>query len=630
MRETIAVFDPEELSTWHMPADIDLDEALRPRFHEACAALRSVLTGSLNLTRASETHGLCRKRLKAMIERAPQIARDGLPYGFRVCVPWGTYSKGANTKLDQEMPRIAGPHAMHQLLLAQPTVAKLIDEFGTPLPPGKPPAAFGRLHAKIVKTLTAQELELYYPLNQQDKGRQALLRFLRARRLNNAAAGNLETEAAPTSTLSELFLNSPFSRVETDAHRIDIEAVLGVPLPNGGMVKRAITTMWLLVTIERKSRAILSWTLRVGRSYNNLDLAICIGKALMPWARRELTIPGLEYAPGAGMPAGELGDRSSWRANSVALDNAMAHYAIEFEQAFCRGHGGVLVYGRAHTPRSRPIVEQLFSRLERGALRLIPGGFEPATRLSDNKIRISNFAPGDAPIQLHLFEELLDVIIANYNATPHSSLGNLTPLQHLQIRPQRAFDFVPDTGEADAANMTSAIVPLVVHGNKKQGVPPHVNYMYTRYRSRDLDERWELIGRTVLGRVNRLDLRTMMLMRTPTAPICVVRAAAPWNVTIHDETTRGLIMQWSKLRAGFSIVGVPCAVGAYTSFLRSLAPSSPAAVDQLARMEQIYNGRPPTATSRNMSAPLKRPSRGWISLDGGVGLQPGGRGDDEG
>lgn len=614
MRNLYTCYPIEVLDTWYKPAEADLAEPIRARFREACAALTVVFTGDMGITRAARAHGLCPKRLRSMVIRAPQLAQDGQPYGFRVCVPWGTYQH-IDFMGDAEIPRLAGPHSMKKLLSVHPAIAIWIDEFRQPLPPGRPPKAFDRLHAKIIAELKRLELGDYYPLNQADKGRRALLRFIRQRRVDHAEVGNLDPVQAPPSTLTEIFRGKPFARTEVDGHRIDIEAVLGVTLPNGGSVKRQITSMWLLVEIEVESRVIVGWVLRVGKSYNNLDLASCITKSLQPWKRRELMIPGLEYAPGAGLPSGTLGAYSSSRSRLVALDNARAHSALDFEQAFCRARGGMLLFGRAHEPRSRPIVEQFFSRLERGALREVPGGFEPATRLGENKIRISNFSPNDNPIQLHAFEELLDVIIANYNATPHAALGDLSPLQYLQMQSPKIFAFMPDTAEEDASEMGRVLVPLTIHGNRREGVMPHVNYMYVRYRSQYLDNKWELVGKKVLARVNRHDLRSFVLMRTATTPMCAVRALAPWDRAAHDETTRAMIMQWSKSRAGFLIKDVDCAIAAYVAFLRAQAPSSHQAVDQLARMEQVHNGAPPSSRAPRISAPMKVPPSGWISLD---------------
>lgn len=615
MREPIEIYSPDELASWPRPIREAIKLELQSRYDNGSAALTAVLSGESCLTQAAHDNHLCRKRLKAMVRRAGKIAQDGMRYGYRVCVPWGAYFRDASDSAQVEMPRAALPHAMAAVLACHPALRDLVETYSHPLPPGRPPKTFIRLHDKLLAHLRGLDLNDFYPLNQPDRGRRALLRYIRQRRVDTWAPPTFEEAAEAKTVLVDIIRGHLYSRAEADAHRIDIEAVLGVKMPNGGVVKRPITTMWLLCEIETESRAILGWSLRVGRGYNNLDLSTCIASSLYPWVRRELTIPDLEYHPGAGLPSGLPGEVGARRVRSVALDNAKAHHAIDFEQAFCSAHGGILVYGRAHEPRSRPIVEQLFSRLEHGAFRDLPGGFEPATRLGRDKIRISNFAPNDFPIQLHLFEELLDVIIANYNASPHPALGSLSPLQFLQMHPPRGFDFTPETAERDAVEIGTVVVSLTVHGNRQEGIPPHVFYKYSRYRCPELDGKWEMINKKVTARVNRHDLRTLLLMRSVTKPLCMVRAAAPWDKSRHDETTRTQIMQWAKQPGGFSLVGVSCAVEAFVAHLRRLAPNNPKAVDQLARMQQQDPYFRAPAPHQLMQSPVQVPRRGWVSFD---------------
>jgi hypothetical protein len=616
VREAIAIYPAHELEAWPRPVREALTPKAQLRYDNGSAALLAVLTGEVGLTQAANDNNLCRKRLKAMLQRSVKIAPDGDPYGFRVCVPWGAYHRDELDPVEPQMPRVGGPHAMRAVLACHPTMREQVEGYGHPLPPGRPPKSFERLHDKLLAHLRSLDLQDFYPLNQPDKGRRALLRYIRQRRIDTAPGPVVDEDPTVRTVLDDLLRGRPYSRAETDAHRIDIEAVLGVAMPNGGVVQRPISTLWLLCEVETEARAILGWSLRVGKGYNNLDLSTCIASSLHPWVRRELTIPGLAYHPGAGLPCGLPGDLGTRRVRSVALDNAKAHHAIDFEQSFCSSHGGILIYGRPHQPRSRPIVEQLFSRLEQGAFRDLPGGFEPATRLGENKIRISNFSPGDFPIQLHLFEELLDVIIANYNATPHPALGSLSPLQFLQMHPPRGFDFAPSSAEKDAEAMGSVLVSLPVKGDYDRKVMPHVNYQYGRYRSPELDGKWELIERgSVLARINRHDLRTILLMRTATTPMCVVRACAPWDKRRHDETTRSLIMQWAKQPGGLSLAGVPCAIDAYVAHLKKLAPTSTKAVDQLARMQQIDPTSRPAMPHQLMQMPVQMPRSGWVSFD---------------
>lgn len=624
-RNDLPVLDESEMTDWFRPSVNHLRDELKARYQNAVNAVTAVLTGSSTITAAAEENNLCRKRVKAMAMRAIELGPDGLPIGFRVCVPWGVYRASPNSDAS-EMPRKQGPNAFRDMLSCQPKIATWVEAYTHPLPPGRPPKSFKKLHEKVVAELRRKDLHDFYPLNSKDLGWRALLRHLRRSRVDGAPwvfdDVFVEERAQPTS-LWDAYRGRIFDRTEFDAHRIDVETKISIQLPNGGQATRKITAIWLLAEVEVESRAIVGWLIRVGRSYNNLDVATCLAKGMQPWTPREITVPGLEYAPGAGMPAGLPGLAGAIRSRCVALDNAKAHHSLDLEQAYCRSHDGVLLFGRPHEPRSRPVVEQLFMRLEKGALRLIAGGFEPATKLGDNRVRISDFSPDDHPVQMQLLEQLIDVVVANYNASPHPALGSLSPLQYLQMRTQSlGWAYTPADRAELARDMGSVLIPLRVNGNYKLKIMPHVNYLYVKYRSPELDGRWELVGKTVYAKIYRNDLRTMVLYHTATKPIGMLRAAAPWSNTRHDETTRRLICQWSKQHNGLELAGVECAIEAYLSFLRCNATQSQQAVDQLARMQHQPQPTPSTsslAAIDRIQAPIRSPRRRWISLDRKIG-----------
>ena len=83
--------------------------------------------------------------------------------------------------------------------------------------------------------------------------------------------------------------------------------------------------------------------------------------------------------------------------------------------------------------------------------------------------------------------------------------------------------------------MGSVLVPVVVHGNRKTGELPHVNHLYVRYRSPELDQQWELAGKTVLARVCRHDLRTLLPLDEPAVLQC---ARHTGRVLLLHEATR--------------------------------------------------------------------------------------------
>lgn len=624
-RNDLPVLDEAQMEDWFRPAVNHLHDELQTRYQNAVNAVIAVLTGTSTITAAAKNNKLCRKRVKAMAQRAVETGPDGAPVGFRVCVPYGVY-RAQPASETVEMPRKATSNALRDVLACQPKIAEWVEAYSHPLPPGRPPKSFRKLHQKILAELRRKDLHDYYPLNSNDKGWRALLRHLRRLRVQGET-WNFDEVFVERSTLQTSLWDACrgrlFDRTEFDAHRIDVETQISIQTPNGGQAMRKITALWLLAEVEVESRAIVGWLLRVGRSYNNLDVATCLAKGMQPWSPRDLSVPGLEYAPGAGMPAGLAGLAGAIRARCVAFDNAKAHHSLDLEQAFCRSHDGVMLFGRPHEPRSRPIVEQLFSRLEKGALRLIAGGFEPATKLGEDRVSISDFAPEDHPVQMHLLEQLLDVIVANYNASPHPALGSLSPLQFLQMRAQSlGWSYTP-TDRADMArDMGSVLVPLKVHGNFEKKIMPHVNYMYVKYRAPELDGRWELVGKTVYAKIYRDDLRTLVLYHSATRPIGMLRAASPWAQARHDETTRRLVCQWSKQPNGLELAGVECAIEAYLAFLRKKAGHSQQAVDQLGRMQQQPQPSVSDASRAKIDriqAPLRSPRRRWISLDRKIG-----------
>lgn len=433
MTARVAADTEAGLDTWPRPTLQGLSDAQFADYQRAKQALTAVALGS-DIAPVARHHGMCAKRLTRLLRLATTIAPDGLLYGFRPCIRRSVALRRERSAESTREPPIEGrPHAFRRFLDAQPQIASWIAEYRGTVGTSRLPRSFKALFKRIVAELERQHRHAYYPLNQSDRGLRPLRRYIlgenRARQAHAMA-----TQATPTTVtrLERLFQLQPFDRFEFDAHRIDIEAKIGVALPGGGEVRRAITTLWLLVVVDVASRAIMAWTLVIGRSYSSVDVALCWARALDPWTPRRLTLPGLAYPPGAGFPSGVSAALARRRGILWACDNAKAHHAIPIEQGFCRSHDGVLQYGKAYTPRSRPVIEQLFARLEAGALRQLPGGFEPATKLGDNKIRISNFAPDDCPVQVAFLEEVLEVVMAGYNATPHPEHGHLSPLQFIQ------------------------------------------------------------------------------------------------------------------------------------------------------------------------------------------------------
>jgi len=152
-----------------------------------------------------------------------------------------------------------------------------------------------------------------YPRNVKYMASRSLYQYLRnltLSRFGEAIKARFGVDAARALKLGgpEAPLNPvtrPYMRVEFDGHRIDVAFTMLIPNPFGGFIEVAVTRMWLLTIRDTFSRAVLGYHLCYGREYNRFDVMECIKKSLMPWKRRELSIPGLKYS--GGFPSSSSG-----------------------------------------------------------------------------------------------------------------------------------------------------------------------------------------------------------------------------------------------------------------------------------------------------------------------------------
>lgn len=623
--------DLERLERAPRPDLSNLSAHTREHYERTVSAVVIVISGR-SVTHASKEFRICPKRLRKVLSRLSELAADGDIEGFRACLPYTAYRSRDNGCTKKPIPTEGRPHAFERVLATYPDLEDLIRQFRAPLPRGRAPRSFDRLHTTLLQFLRSHGHSHQYPFTSKDLGRKALLRIVRKRRIAGLGSGLANPASSATdiatpprpgrSGVLEAFLRQPFDRVELDAHRIDIESVVEVDLPNGSSAKQKIHCLWLLAMIDTASRAVLGWSLRPGRAYDALDVTKCVASAIQPWSRQLFTIPGLEYSFNAAMPQGGEEATAGHRSIVLALDNAKAHHAESFLRSFCEFHDGILHFGRSHQPTSRPIIEAFFGKLEAGVLRKLPGGFEPATRLGDKKVRIASFTPNRHPLQMKLLEELMEFIVTNYNATPHPSLGTMSPLQFLakwkSDRPDTICSRVTDGSEI-AQQMMTVSIKKRVSGSRTGGNPPSIYHAYVRYSSREFAQAWELVGKQVLVRVDRSDLRQVAVFCEEShRRIGVLTASRPWDHSRHDEQTRKLVYRWIK---SFHIDSsdLDCAITAYTKHLRSTAHQSVEAATNLAFMDQRYGRtskvlatekahRPPSSSARV-------PRGGWVSLD---------------
>lgn len=586
-----------DLRTWPRPPIDGIDRQYQASYQSRCDALQAVV-GGMSFRAAAARFGVDPRTVAADAQKAPQLHSDHRPLGFRACIPFR--HRLAKPPNDQSVP-VAPPskgaaYSFSRLLDAYPVLKELVLGYNGPLPSGKAKARafdrhFGAFKAKARSVMDKDA----YPLCEFDEGRRALLNYHQRLRKQRREAGGAEVDATPPTTkrFNQLFALAPLDRCEFDAHKQDVDWILDVPHPDGQLVQRRISQVTLLAMVCSVSRYLLSYLLVLGE-YNQFHVLRLFNNALKPWQPRELIVPNMRYAQGAvlGLPFDEQG--CSARPIVSAGDNAMSHLANLPVANLTDQFRGVFNFGRAHVPEGRPIIEAFFRRLEQGALRSLAGGFHPQSKANEKKVATSYLRSEDHPLHWEGMLDLMDVIAAGHNVTPHSGLHNRLPRDVLNTHLASGWTWQATEAARDARRLATIRLNVRIRGNEADRRQPFVQYKDAIYRSQRLNGQWGRIGEVFPAEVSIEDLRHMVLLDpTDHTPWSRLQAMPPWQQSPHDLHLRQLINS-ARHRGLIEIAGASDAVRAYHDFAHAEALKARTASDQYARLqvEQGLSGNP--------------------------------------
>jgi hypothetical protein len=613
MRHEFSFPPDSEILAWPRPDRKTILKKHQADFDKRVAALTAVVKGS-SVQAAASLHGVDRTTLTQMAQAAPELAEDGKPYGFRVCVPWFRRAVAQPTKI--EVPLVAAPHAFTQLVLALEAVRNLLINYQGGLPARHQRcSAFEMLFRQFKKILRDASLDHAFPLNTPDKGRRALQNWIQRRQKHLLDLGmTVDGDDGISATrLEQFFTLKPLDRGEFDAHRTDVDWHAMVPTPDGMWKVVLISTIWLLVLIDVVSLVVYAWMLVVGKGYNQLDQLRTYAKALTPWSPRTLIVPGMRYAPGAWMPGMVDDSGQIRRLVTAAMDNAMAHVAKLATASLGEFQLGVVNLGFANVPEGRPNVEAFFKLIEDRVLRFIAGGFRPPKELEDSKQKVSKLSPTDHPVDLEALEDLLDVIISAYHVTEHLGLQGRTPKEVFQSHVENdGWTTRSSLTASDAIDLLTIRVDVTVRGSKGDKVLPHVNYEGARYRSPKLNARWDLIGTTFKASLPFGDIRAMSLFDDKGDLFVVLRSLPPWAAP-HTLEQRRKAIHWRN-RGLFEIPESGDALAAYHTCVRANAGKLQWAADLF--VKENLGG-----AANSLPEPRSRPST-FQPVDTLAGLAP--------
>lgn len=590
-----------DLSTWPDLARELLSPTVIERYDRLKAAIVCVVTHRISNVAAARMAKVDTKEFARVLDRCFQIATDGRIYGFRSLV------KYARQKRYERRPDTqCGTAGLLALLFDKyPHVRKnVVSQY-------KKNEPLNSIHREMLKTLAAVGVAPFaYPFNTSRQGREALRLYLK--RCQKAPRGQpQDSEIEPTKPKRSII--RPYQRVELDAHRCDAIFVITVEGPDG--LPRIVTLerIWLLVLIEVASRAVLGYALSLNRQCGIEDVLMAVQRAIVPMPRLAITIAGLAYEPVAGFPNQMLTSCAYRLFDILALDNALAHHSDRLHQRLTEATQCTINLGRAGDADARPFVERLFGTLTARGMKRMPsttGSGPDDPRRNEPEVKAARYE-----FQLSEAEQLLDVLMANYNAEVHSGI-NCSPLDYLR-RYHREIPAIYRTvpaAEREHWSLKHMWEDATIRGKDK---PPYVQYQGVEYRNQALISNPGLIGKKVSLRVNVDDLRVIEIFLNG-GSLGKLRAAGRWALTKHSLKTRQLILKLVKDKE-IRLDGQDPVV-ATTQHLQRKATRNRKAANQLERLRREM-GESPTGFKDSPSTQEVRPNGSRLETDDWIRLR---------
>ncbi|WP_232442107.1 hypothetical protein [Burkholderia ubonensis] len=452
-------FDALHFDRRSIPAELG-DITLRPRADESALseqarsqlgrrvqAMTLFVDGHTLLREITRQTGVGFNDLYRMFERCVARHKDGRIFGHRALIPY-KHTRAYERRAPVTSARAGGASgAFNQLLRRYPDIAhwierRVADRSRKQATLTEVHRQLWRLHGGFLAQCRHAGIQRHeYPFNQKHLGERSLARHVRTLAYQHfgtasRAAGAQQVRHPWRDDPSAVRRPAtyPYDVVEFDGHKIDVRLTLRIDDPFGFETLLVLHRIWILLLLETASRAVIGYTLALGREYNKDDVAAALQATLEPHHPRESKIPALRIRAGGGFPSTVI-PQTAWACwNMLRFDAAKAHFAKATLERLTTVVGCTTDNGPLGEKNERALVERFFDQLaSHFAHRL------PATTGSDPQAveRLLNKVGDDTSLMMTLdeLEDVIDVVLANYNGEPHAGLGGRTPLEAMQGHP---------------------------------------------------------------------------------------------------------------------------------------------------------------------------------------------------
>lgn len=556
------VRDQIDTSTWEPLDEGALSDEHKRLYKARKAGIEAFFRGASG-REIKEVSGFSRTHIYRLItERCLVLYKDGLPAGWRGLKPHERLVPYTRTAPLAPDPWGAGTAGALQLLFATKGGHELRTRFEKRIlgKIGLKDKLSSRKNAKqelIVWFLKeARSLfevpEEHWPFDRELQGKITLSKFIehvldqhpdRARELVGGPEAVRKAKAGDGADRPKLRL---LERVECDAHKVDVRCVINVPNPAGGWSQCLVHRIWAIVIVDVASRCVLGYAISIRREPSKEDVLRAIRNALRRWEPRDSSlVKDRAYHPNAGFPS-KLDPNyvgACW--NTMSVDGALANTCKTVRSILKGVVDADLIsplkedasYAQRRSLDDRPYIETFFRIFPKEMSRLSPGtGANPKERRGrdpEGAAVASNF-------QFEYLEDLLDILVANYNGTPHSSLGYRTPLEQFAFLARREPGLIrtADAGEVSrllCARKKCRVLAL------KSGTKVHINFHNAEYSAEWLKSRRDLFHEYVdVFLEDDYDARFVSVSYRGQI-LGSLRASPPWHQSPHTLYMRTAI-----------------------------------------------------------------------------------------
>ncbi len=565
-RKTIAD-EQADHANWPEVSTDAMSEGDVQRFSKLKSGLEAYLDGQ-RIADIKRRYGASSSVLLYYLNRCLAAADDGRIQGWRglikerrvtvytrsaVAILWTGKAglSGCFTKLLQDYPAIAD--GLVNFIRKNKKKRDRIVESGI---------AFKGLFQKFLDLcIEAGRLPGEYPFNTESMGSASVRRFAKQVREANFAIGakliggdiGASRTAAGTGYVSILTADKPYDMFQLDEHRFDFIGSVLIETPTGPQYI-PISRLVLILVVEVKLQCIVGYHVAIRREASAEEMVLTMVNVLGKWRPRKLIVDYVKYAPGAGMPSGVIPELEGACAAEMQIDNSMAHWSHAFVDRIRERTGMSINWGPvAHWVR-RQVIERVFGILEkRGFQRLVS-----TTGSHPRDVRKSDPVGAAIRHQIELEEifDLVDVVIANFNAHGTSALGGRSPLDVLRhYVTMDAFGFLPRRLPAlpsHVPDMTTLVERPTIRGSQGvHAIRQYAETSYARYTSPLLAATASLIGHKVTLHINTQDPRTAKAFFKDGGSLGTLTAMGVWGIKPHTMEMRkeiGRMINSGKLK----------------------------------------------------------------------------------